>query len=176
MPNELPRPRVTPRWPWHRTVLVAISGIATIGLLVIVVEHKEAQFAGVGDCPAVTTINRALLTHVTAPSAVSEQDLLGCFYRQGSDDQAVSVSFAVPTLSDHPCKGRPSVHVSADVGCIETGTPGTSKTGQSLLIEANRLQYQFTTNLRQVSLAQLKALAARTVSVPPPPVESIDDP
>src|ERR1700722_8335641 len=107
VPNELPHPRVIPHWPWQRTVIVLVFTIASIGLLLIAVEHKESQFAGTADCPSVATINGVLLTTVTGPSAVSEEDLLGCFYPQGSDDQAVSVSFAVPTRSSDPCQKRP---------------------------------------------------------------------
>ncbi len=44
-----------------------VSGIATIAALLIVVEHKESQFAGAADCPSVTTVNRALLTNVSSP-------------------------------------------------------------------------------------------------------------
>jgi hypothetical protein len=155
---------------------MVVSGIATIGLLLLVVEHKESQFADAANCPSVTTINRALLTKVARPSAVSEQDLLGCFYPQGSDDQAVSVSFAVPARSHDPCAGRPSLQVGGDVACNETGTAGTSKAGTSLLIEARHLQYQFTTNLHQVTLDRLKVLGARVLSGRPPPVQSVDDP
>ena len=155
---------------------MVVSGIATIGLLLIVVEHKESQFAGAADCPSVQTINRSLGTDVTRPSAVSEEDLLGCFYPQGSDDQAVSVSFAVPTRADDPCRGRPSLRVAGDVACNETGTAGTSRTGASLLIDAHHLQYQFTTNLRHVTLARLTTLAVRVLSDRPPPVQSVDDP
>jgi hypothetical protein len=176
VPNELPHPRVIPYWPWRRTVLMAVSGIATIGLLLIVVEHKESQFAGAGDCPLATTVNHALLTNVTRPSAVSEEDLLGCFYAQGSDDQAVSVSFAVPSGSNDPCRGRPSVQVAGDVACNETGTAGTNRTGTSLLIDARHLQYQFTSNLRQVTLDRLKILGVTVLSAPPPPVQRVDDP
>jgi hypothetical protein len=176
VPNELPRPRVIPHWPWRRTVLMLVSGVATIGLLLIAVEHKDSQFAGTADCPAVTTINRALLTNVTRPSAVSEEDLLGCFYPQGSDDQAVSVSFAVPARSHDPCQRRPALRVAGEVACNETGTAGTSRTGTSLLIEAHHLQYQFTTNLRQVTLARMKILGVRILADRPPPVQSVDHP
>jgi hypothetical protein len=152
------------------------SGIVTVGLLLVVVDHRDAQFAGAGDCPAVTTVNQVLLTHVSRPSAVSEEDLLGCFYPQGSDAQAVSVSFAVPNHSSDPCKGRPPIRVAGAVACIETGTAGTSRTGASLMIEAHNLQYQFTSNLRQVSLDRLKILGMRALTDRPPPVESAGDP
>jgi hypothetical protein len=175
VPNELPHPRVIPHWPWQRTVIVLVFTIASIGLLLIAVEHKESQFAGTADCPSVATINGVLLTTVTGPSAVSEEDLLGCFYPQGSDDQAVSVSFAVPTRSSDPCQKRPALQVAGDVACNETGSAGTSTTGLSLLIEAHHLQYQFTTNLRQVTLDRLERLGVRILSHPPPPIQSVED-
>jgi hypothetical protein len=176
VPNELPHPRVIRHWPWQRTVLGVVAGIITIAVMLIVVEHKESQFAGAADCPSVTTINAALRTNVTRPSAVSEQDLLGCFYPQGSDDQAVSVSFAVPTRSSHPCTGRPALRLAGDVACNETGTAGTSRAGTSVLVEAHHLQFQFTTTLRQVTLGRLEILGARVLSDRPPPVRSVDDP
>ncbi len=106
---------------------------------------------------------------------MSEEDLLGCFYPQGSDDQAVSVSFAVPVPADHPCRKRPVLPVAGAVACNETGTAGTSKTGTSLLIEAHHLQYQFTTNLRQVTLDRMEILAVRVLSDRPPPVHRVQD-
>jgi hypothetical protein len=172
--NGLARPRLMPQWPWYGTAVVTVSGIALIAVLVAVVEHKESHFAGADDCPRAAVVNRALATHVGAPTAVSATDLLGCFYAQGSDQQTVSVSFLVRVHVADPCQKRPPIHVSGVPGCDVSGTKGTSRTGESLLVEANKLQYQFSSNLRQVSLIQLESLAGQALDAPPPLLQNGD--
>lgn len=166
------RRRYTQRWPWYGTALVVVSGLLTIGLLVVVVKHREAQLPTSADCPPALTINGALGTRVDAATAVSESDLLGCFYALGSDSQAVSVSFAIPGVRDRdPCRHRRVITVSGHTACDVTGSRGTSRTGRSLLVEAD-LQYQFSSDLRAVTLPQLEDLASKTLVMAPPPVES----
>ena len=172
MLNGLARPRLLPRWPWYGTAIVVATGIATIAVLVVVVEHKQSQFPQAGDCPRAATVNRFLGTHVTAPSAVSEADLLGCFYRQGHDEQAVSVSFALAVRRHDPCHTRPPVHVSGDVGCDATGVPGTARTGASLVVDAHGVQYQFSSDQRGVPLARLEVLAKTALASPPPHLQN----
>ena len=55
---------------------------------------RDAEFPTVKNCPSASVVNEVLGTHVARPTAASEADLLGCFYQQGSETQAVSVSFA----------------------------------------------------------------------------------
>ncbi|HXQ60265.1 MAG TPA: hypothetical protein VN799_09195, partial [Acidimicrobiales bacterium] len=50
-------------------------------------------------------------------------------------------------------------------------TRGTSRSGRSLLVEVNLLQYQFSSDLRAVTVSQLENLASRTLDLAPPPVE-----
>jgi hypothetical protein len=167
-----PRLRRSRQWPWYSTALVLFSGLATIGLLIVVVEHRDSHLPKSRNCPTVATVNRALGTRVAAPSVVSESDLLGCFYPQGADPQAVSVSFAIPDVLDgDPCKHRPMILISRHEACNASGSRGTSRTGRSLLVE-ERLQYQFSSDLFQVSLAQLERLAAVVLAMAPPPVQN----
>jgi len=141
--------------------------------LLVVVSHRDSQLPTAKDCPPSSLVNRSLGTHVSAPTAVSESDLLGCFYQQGSDDQAVFVSFAARTPSDEPCHGRRAVEVSGDGACDATGSPGTSRSGASLVVEAGELQDQFSSDLRQIPLARLEQLAVRVLAAPPPPVHGV---
>jgi hypothetical protein len=172
--GERRRQRSQPR-PWYVTVIGVFSALATIGLLVVVVEHREAQLPRSSDCPPAATVNRELGTAVASASAVSENDLLGCFYAQGSDGQAVSVTFAIPGVGDRdPCRGRRQLRVSGHQGCDVSGTRGTSRTGRSLLVEVHLLQYQFSSDRKAVTLSQLEDLASRTLALAPPPVESVE--
>jgi len=158
--------------PWYVTALGVLSAMATIVVLVLVVEHREAQLPQSHDCPPTAIVNRALGTRVGPASAVSENDLLGCFYAQGSDGQAVSVSFAIAGERDRdPCRDRPQMTVSGHRACDVSGTRGTSRSGRSLLVEVNLLQYQFSSDLRAVTVSQLENLASRTLDLAPPPVE-----
>lgn len=161
------------RRPWYSSPVVVFSALATIGLLVLAVEHREADLPKSGDCPAAATVNRTLVTRVARPSAVSEKDLLGCFYAQGSDSQAVSVSFAADSGDAHPCRHRRPIVISGVSGCDVTGSRGTSVTGSSLLLVDRGLQDQFSTDLRAVTLAQLEDLASQVVTMRPPPVENV---
>ncbi len=145
-----------------------LASVATIGVLVIVVAHKDAQLPKVADCPAASIVNTTLGTNVAAPTAVSESDLLGCFYPEGSDGQAVSVSFDIATGSVDPCRTRRRLVVSGHEACDVTGTPGTRRSGASLVVEAGRLQDQFTTDRTTVRLDRLEALAAKVLSAVPP--------
>jgi hypothetical protein len=86
----------------------------------------------------------------------------------------VSVSFLVRVHVADPCQKRPPIHVSGVPGCDVSGTKGTSRTGESLLVEANKLQYQFSSNLRQVSLIQLESLAGQALDAPPPLLQNGD--
>jgi len=166
------RRRHAQRWPWRATAIVVCSGMATMGVLVVVVKHRQAQLPRSGDCPSATAVNGAIGTRVAPASAVSENDLLGCFYAQGTDSQAVSVSFAIPApLAFDPCRKRRLIMVSGDRACDVTGSRGTSRTGRSLLVEAD-LQYQFSSDLGQVTLEQLERLAVETLAMPAPPVEN----
>jgi len=173
-----PRPRRRPsRWSWSRFTTGAVAATIAIGILIIVVAHKDSQFPQASDCPASSRVNAALDTHVARPTAASDDELLGCFYHQGSDSQAVAVSFAVRTLSVDPCRRRPRMAVAGYEACNVSGTSGTAKTGLSLVVETAKLQYQFSTDLRQVTLSHLEDLAVTIVAEPPPPVQrSSQDP
>ncbi len=155
---------------WSTFGVAAVAALVTIGVLLVVVSHHDAQLPTAEDCPTPSLVDKALGTHVSAPTDVSESDLLGCFYPQGSDHQAVSVSFAVLTPSDRPCRTRRAVVVSGHKGCDASGTAGTSRTGSSLVVATGELQDQFSSDLRRVSLARLEGLAAKVLAAPPPPV------
>jgi hypothetical protein len=160
------------RRPWYQTTIAVLSAVATVALLTVVVEHRLAGLPKTSDCPAVAIVNRALGTRVATASSVSENDLLGCFYAQGSDAQAVTVSFAVPgALARDPCRHRRPITVSRHKACDVTGSRGTGGAGRSLLVEAS-LQDQFSSHLRPVGMAQLEALASRVLAMAPPPVRA----
>jgi hypothetical protein len=151
---------------------VIVAAVTTIGLLVVLVVHKDSQWPTVKDCPPATLVNAALGTRVMSPSAVSESDLLGCFYHQGAHAQAVAVSFAVPSSADHPCHRRPRLEVSGDGACDVTGTLGTSASGASLIVEAGTLQDQFSTGLPDIPVSRLERLAGKVLAGPPPPLDT----
>ena len=158
--------------PWYVNALGVALAMATIGVLVLVVEHREAQLPQSRDCPPMAMLNRALGTRVGPASAVSENDLLGCFYAQGSDTQAVTVSFAIAGGRDRdPCRDRARITVSGHRACDVSGTRGTSRSGRSLLVEVHLLQYQFSSDLRAVTESRLETLASRTLTLAPPPVK-----
>ncbi len=163
----LPRRTRQQRWSWSHFGVVVIASVATIGLLVVVVVHKDAGLPKATDCPADSVVNRVLGTDVTAPSAVSQSDLLGCFYPMGSDGQAVSVSFAVVTSAD-PCRTRHRLLVSGHEACAVTGTAGTARSGASLVVDVGTLQDQFSTDRTSIPLDRLEALAAKIVDGAPP--------
>jgi hypothetical protein len=159
---------------WYGFAAAVVAAMATIGLLLVVVSHRDSQLPKAADCPSSSLVNTVLGTHVSAPTAVSETDLLGCFYPQGSDGDAVSVSFAAAATSPgRPCRRRPAVEVSGHRACDVTGTAGTSRSGASLVVEAGDLQDQFTSDLRQIPLARLEALAVRVLVAPAPPVHRL---
>jgi hypothetical protein len=164
--REQPRARIG-----FLTVIVA--AVTTIGLLLVLVVHKDSQLPTAKDCPPAAVVDSALGTRVMSPSAVSEGDLLGCFYQQGADAQAVAVSFAVPSSADHPCRRRPRLQVSGDEACDVTGTPGTNASGASLIVEAGTLQDQFSTDAPNVPFSRLERLAGKVLAVPPPPVDTV---
>jgi len=159
------------RWSRSGFAIIVVSAVVTIGILLVIVSHVDSHFPKVTSCPSARVVNAALGTHVTEPSAVSESDLLGCFYRQGSDAQAVSVSYATAASSKPgPCRRRPRIDVSGHDACDVTGTAGTSPSGASLVVEAGSVQEQFTTELHRVSLVGLEALAVKVLSRRPPPL------
>ncbi len=159
---------------WYTFGASVVAAVATIGVLLVVVSHRDSGLPKAGDCPSSSLVNRVLGTKVAAPTAVSESDLLGCFYQEGADEEAVSVSFAVATSSDRPCRRRPAIEVSDDRACDVTGTPGTSRSGASLVVEAGELQDQFTSALPQTRLTRLEALAEKVLAEPAPPVHGGD--
>jgi hypothetical protein len=157
------------RWSWPGFAIIVVSAVLTIGVLLVIVSHVDAHFPKVTSCPSAGIVNGVLGTHVTDPTAVSESDVLGCFYRQGSDAQAVSVSYATATPSKAgPCRRRPRIDVSGHDACNVTGTAGTSTSGASLVVEAGGVQEQFTTDLRRISLVGLEALAVKVLARRPP--------
>jgi hypothetical protein len=171
MINWRPASRQRPARSWARFGAAAVSGVALIGLLVIIVSHRDAQFPTVRSCPSASVVNEALGTHVAQPTAASQADLLGCFYQQGSNAQAVSVSFASGAGTD-PCRKRPRLALSGQEGCDVSGTRGTSAGGASLLVERRSYQYQFSSALRDVALAGLERLALKVLAEAPPHLEA----
>jgi hypothetical protein len=161
------RPRSRSWTTFGLTILVTVIAIA---LLVVALTHKQSQLPQAKDCPSSTTVNRSLDTDVVAPSAVSESDLLGCFYPEGSQSQAVSVSFALYTPFDNPCRKGHSFDVSGDEACSVSAPSGVPPGGPSLVVETTRIQDQFSTALRGVGLNRLEALAVAVLSTPPPPL------
>jgi hypothetical protein len=158
---------------WSRFGATAFSGVALIVLLVIIVSHRDAQFPTAKNCPSASVVNEVLGTHVARPTAASEADLLGCFYPQGSDTQAVSVSFAAAAeVGADPCRKRPRIDVSGRSGCDVSGTRGTTAGGASLLVETRSAQDQFSSALRDVPLAGLERLAVKVLAETPPHLEA----
>jgi len=158
------------RWTWSTFGVTVASLVLAIGVLLLVVGRQDGRRPRTTECPSATVVNRALGTRVGAPSAVSEDDLLGCFYQQGTNQQAVSVSFEAPTLlAPRPCQRRPAIVVSGDQACDLTGTAGTSA---SLAVEAGNDDDQFSTDLRRVSFVRLEALAVRVLAARPPALRS----
>lgn len=171
MLNWRPGGRPRPGRSWSRFGASAVSGVALIAVLVIIVGHRDAHFPTVKSCPSASVVNEALGTRVVRPTAASEADLLGCFYDQGSDIQAVSISFAA-TAGVDPCRKRPRIDVAGHQGCDVSGTRGTSAAGASLLVETKSVQDQFSSSLRDVPLTALERLAQKVLAENPPQLEA----
>jgi len=152
---------------WYTFGAAVISGALAIGVLLVAVSHRDAGFPTARNCPSTSRVNMALGTHVRSPTSVSESDLLGCFYQQGSDQQAVSVSFATPSVLD-PCRKHLRMEVSGHEACTLTGTRAASKGAISLLVETRNRQDQFSSDLLGVSLVRMEGLAARILAAAPP--------
>jgi hypothetical protein len=160
------------RWTWSTFGLSVASLVLAIGVLLLVVGRQDGRRPKATECPSAAVVTRALGTRVGAPSAVSEDDLLGCFYQQGTNQQAVSVSFATPTLlAAGPCQRRPTILVSGARACDLAGTAGTSA---SLAVDAGHDEDQFSTDLPQVSFGRLEALAVKVLAARPPDLRSSD--
>jgi hypothetical protein len=155
---------------WSTFGITVLATVIAIALLVVAITHKQSQLPQAKDCPSPTTVNRSLGTDVVAPSAVSESDLLGCFYPEGSEAQAVSVSFALYVPFDNPCRQGHSFDVSGDEACSVSTPSVTAPGGRSLVVETTKMQDQFSTALRGVGLNRLEALAVVVLSSPPPPL------
>jgi hypothetical protein len=153
---------------WSGFAVAVAAALATIALLAIALSHKQSQFPTATECPSATVANRALGTDVAAPTAVSESDLLGCSYRQGSDAQAVAVSFAIYERRDDPCRVRRRFVLSGDEACDVTGTSGAAGAVASLVVETTTRQDQFSTDLRGPGLLRLEALAVKVLASTPP--------
>jgi hypothetical protein len=162
------------RLSWTRFATGAVAAVVTIGILVLVVSHKDSQFPKAQSCPSASRINTALGTRVAAPTAASDDALIGCFYRQGADGQAVSVSFSVRALFHDPCRTRVHIEVAGSEACRVTGISGTGTSGPSLVVEKGKLQYQFSSDLGRISVSRLEGLAVTVLSLPPPPVQTGD--
>src|ERR1700722_1560042 len=167
MLNWWPGRETRPARSWSRFAAAAVSGVALIVVLVVIVSHRDEQFPTVKSCPSASVVNGSLGTHVSRPTAASEADLLGCFYPQGTTPQAVSVTFAADGGVD-PCRKRPRIEVTGHEGCDVSGTRGTPAGGASLLVETRRAQEQFSSSLREVPLAGLERLAMKVVAEAPP--------
>ena len=152
---------------WYTFGAAVISGILAVGVLLVAVAHRDAHLPSAGNCPTASRVDTALGTHVGAPTAVSEADLLGCFYQEGPDQQAVSVSFATASAVD-PCRKRPRIVVSGHEACTVSGARGANKNGVSFLVETRHTQDQFSSDSHAVSLARLEGLAVKVLAAPPP--------
>jgi hypothetical protein len=141
-----------------------------IGLLLVLLAHKDSEFPQARSCPTVTRVNNILKTHVSSPSATSESDLLGCFYPESSNSQAVSVSFALPTTLDDPCAKNLRFELAGHEACNVTGTAAAGSSGLSLVVESDKVQAQFSTDLPAVSLDRLEALAVKVLAGRLPPL------
>jgi hypothetical protein len=155
---------------WYTFGAAVVSGLLAIGVLLVAVGHRDAHLPSAENCPTAARVNTALGTRVRSPTAVSEADLLGCFYQQGSDQQAVSVSFASLSAVD-PCRRRPRIVVSGHEACRVNASRGMNKNGISLLVETKELQDQFTSNSPSLSLTRLEGLAVTVLATPPPRLE-----
>lgn len=156
---------------WYTFGAAMLSGALAVGVLLVAVSHRDAHNPTARDCPTASRVNLALGTHVGSPTSVSESDLLGCFYQQGSDGQAVSVSFATAPAVD-PCRKRLRIEISGHEACTLTGkgVGRASSDNESLLVETRDLQEQFSSDLRGVSLTQMEKLAVRVMAAAPPPL------
>jgi hypothetical protein len=167
MLNWWPGRPTRPTRSWSRFGAAAVSGVALIVVLVVIVSHRDDQFPTVKSCPSASVVNESLGTHVARPTTASQADLLGCFYPQGSNPQAVSVSFAAAGGVD-PCRKRPRIEVTGHEGCDVSGTRGTSAGGASLLVETRSAQEQFSSSLGGVRLVGLERLAMEVLAEAPP--------
>ena len=165
--NWLSGGRRDQRRSWSTFGAAVISGALAIGVLLVAVSHRDARFPTARNCPTASLVNKALGTHVRAPTSVSESDLLGCFYRQGPVQQAVSVSFATVSAVD-PCRKLPRIEVSGHEACTLTGTRAADHDAISLLVETSTRQDQFSSDLRGFSLTYMRALATKILDTAPP--------
>lgn len=152
---------------WYTLGAAVISGALGIGVLLVAVSHRDAGFPTTRDCPSASRVNEALGTHVRSPTSVGQSDLLGCFYQQGSDPQAVSVSFATTSIVG-PCRKHVPVKVSGHEGCTVAGSRPAGPATLSLLVESPGGQDEFSVDLHGVSLVRLKGLATAVLAAPPP--------
>jgi hypothetical protein len=155
---------------WYTFGGAVLSGALAVGVLLVAVAHRDAQLPTARNCPTASRVDAALGTHVGSPTAVSEADLLGCFYQQGPDQQAVSVSFATASAVD-PCRKRPRIVVSGHEACTVTGFRGMNMNSMSLVVETRDIQDQFSSDLGTMSLRRLEGLAVRVLAEPPPHLE-----
>jgi hypothetical protein len=163
------------RWTWSRFATGSVAGAIAIAVLIVAVSHKDSLVASAADCPTAAHVNAALGSHVVPPTAASDEDLLGCFYREGANDQAVSISVAVTAFFGNPCVHRPAIEVAGHGGCNLSGSAGAAGARLSLVVISNRLQYQFSTRLPPITLSGLEDLAAEVLAGPPPPFHDTDD-
>jgi hypothetical protein len=153
----------------NMAVNIAAAVIAIV-VLVVVVSHKQSQFPTAKNCPAASMVDDALGVHVATPMAASDDELLGCFYGQGTDTQVVSVSFAIAPGYSDPCRHRSRLSVSGHEACNVTGTSGTRRSDLSLMVETATLQDQFSAARTRVSLSGLERLAVKVLAGPAPPL------
>jgi hypothetical protein len=152
---------------WYTFGAAVLSGALAVGILLVAVSHRDGSFPTTRDCPSASRINTALGTRVRSPSSVSESDLLGCFYPQGSDQQAVSVSFATAPVID-PCRKHVRITVSGHEACTLTASRAANRAAISLLVESGNRQDQFSSDLQAVSLTRMEGLAERVLATTPP--------
>jgi hypothetical protein len=171
MVNERPRSGGRPRATRYGFAATVAGAVVLVAVLVVAVSHKQAQFPTGRYCPSSGVVNKSLGTDVSPSTAVAESDLLGCFYREGSDTQAVAVTFAAsaPGQKD-PCRRRERFRLAGKEACNVTGARGTSRSGGSLLVEEMGLEEQFSTDQRSIAYGRLEALAVTVLRAPPPPV------
>ncbi len=147
---------------WITSIVMAVVVLGAV--FAVVARHYDDSVLTANVCPSTATVNARLGTTVDKVTGIQLSDFHTCSYAQGTDSKALSIDVAhakqsARSVAGHLCARRPTFTVRGHTACSLSGTSGTTPGRPSLLVATNDADWQFTTNLSSVSLAQLEVLA-----------------
>jgi hypothetical protein len=158
--------RTRKRWAFTRWV------IATLVLMAAFFVFEALRYShnvlDAKDCPTIASVNALLGTTLDTVSGLQLSDLHSCTYSVGTDTRALSIDAAVPSPAQNradgdPCRHQVPLTVAGHEACSMSGTRGTTPGRPSLLVMTSKFDWQLTTNLASVSMAELQSLARELV-------------